>query len=112
MSPRQYVAVARVGEIAEGGRKIVRIEDQEVAIFLIEGGYYAIDDVCTHDGGPIGEGTLEGDIVECPRHGARFSVRTGAAVAMPATSPVNRLKPRARRRRASRRWRSARRWKP
>jgi 3-phenylpropionate/trans-cinnamate dioxygenase ferredoxin subunit len=89
MSPRSFITVARVGEIAEGGRKLVRIEDQELAVFLVAGSYHVIDDVCTHDGGPIGEGTLEGEIVECPRHGAKFNVRTGAALTMPATSPVN-----------------------
>ena len=88
MSGDGFVTVAKVGEIAEGGRKIVRIEDQTVAVFHLDGGYYAIEDVCTHDGGPIGEGSLEGDIVECPRHGAKFNVKTGAVVAFPATSPV------------------------
>ncbi len=88
LSERRFVTVARVGEIPEGGRKIVRIEDQQVAVFHIEGGYYALDDVCTHDGGPVAEGPLEGEIIECPRHGAKFNVKTGAAVALPATSPV------------------------
>jgi 3-phenylpropionate/trans-cinnamate dioxygenase ferredoxin subunit len=83
-----FVTVARVGEIPEGGRKIVRIDDQAIAVFHLDGGYYAIEDVCTHDGGPIGEGPLEGEIVECPRHGAKFNVKTGAVVAFPATSPV------------------------
>jgi 3-phenylpropionate/trans-cinnamate dioxygenase ferredoxin subunit len=67
---------------------MIRIEDQELAVFLIGGKYYAIDDVCTHDGGPVAEGALEGDIIECPRHGARFNVRTGAALTLPAVSPV------------------------
>ena len=88
MSGARFVTVARVGEIPEGGRKIVRIEDQEVAVFHLDGGYFAIEDVCTHDGGPVAEGALEGDIIECPRHGGRFNVKTGAAVAFPATSPV------------------------
>ena len=88
MSGDGFVTVAKVGEIPEGGRKIVRIEDQAIAVFHLDGGYYAIEDVCTHDGGPIGEGPLEGDIVECPRHGAKFNVKTGAVVAFPATSPV------------------------
>jgi 3-phenylpropionate/trans-cinnamate dioxygenase ferredoxin component len=83
-----FVTVAKVGEIPEGGRRIVRIDDQAIAVFHLDGGYYAIEDVCTHDGGPVAEGPLEGDIIECPRHGAKFNVKTGAVVAFPAVSPV------------------------
>ena len=56
-----FVTVARVGEIPPGGVKVVRIEDQLVAVFHVDGAYYAIDDVCTHDGGPLAEGVLEGN---------------------------------------------------
>jgi 3-phenylpropionate/trans-cinnamate dioxygenase ferredoxin subunit len=83
-----FVAVARVGEIPEGGVKIVRVDDQSVAVYNVGGAYYAIDDVCTHDGGPLAEGPIDGPVVECPRHGARFDVRTGAVLAPPATVPV------------------------
>jgi 3-phenylpropionate/trans-cinnamate dioxygenase ferredoxin subunit len=83
-----FVTVAKVGEVPEGGCKIVRVDDQSVAIFLVAGAYYAIDDVCTHDGGPLAEGPLEGHVIECPRHGARFDVRTGAVLAPPAIVPV------------------------
>ena len=83
-----FVTVARVGEIPTGGMKIVRIDDQPVAVFRLDDGYYAIDDVCTHDGGPVAEGPLEGDVIECPRHGAKFNVKTGAALCLPATAPV------------------------
>jgi len=83
-----FVTVARVGEIPEGGVKVVRVEDQAVAVFLVGGAYWAIDDICTHDGGPLAEGQLEDHVIECPRHGARFDIRTGAVLAMPATSPV------------------------
>jgi 3-phenylpropionate/trans-cinnamate dioxygenase ferredoxin component len=84
----RFVTVARVGEIPEGGRKLVRIDDQELAVFLLGGSYYALDDVCTHDGGPIAEGELDGEIIECPRHGAKFNVKTGAVISLPAISPV------------------------
>ncbi len=82
-----YVTVARAGEIPVGGVKIVRLDDCEVAIFHLDDGYYAMDDVCTHDGGPVAEGVLDGDVIECPRHGARFNVKSGAALCLPATSP-------------------------
>ena len=80
-----FVTVARVGEILEGGVRVVRLEDQAIAVFLIDGAYYALDDVCTHDGGPLGEGTLDGYEIACPRHGARFDIRNGCAKSMPAT---------------------------
>ena len=84
----RWVTVARADEIPEGGAKIVRLDDQLIAIFHVDGGYYALDDVCTHDGGPLAEGLLEGHVIECPRHGARFDIRTGAVLCMPATAPV------------------------
>lgn len=83
-----FVTVARAGEIAMGGVKIVRLEDTTVAVFRLDDGYWAIEDVCTHDGGPVAEGTLDGGVVECPRHGAKFDVRTGAVKGFPATTPV------------------------
>lgn len=88
MTTTGFVTVAKVGEIPVGERRIVRLDDREVAIFHLDDGFYAIEDVCTHDGGPVAEGLLEGDVIECPRHGARFNVRTGAALSLPATSPV------------------------
>src|SRR5439155_16645562 len=60
----RYVGVARVGDIPEGGVRVVRIEDQSIAVFHVEGRYYAIDDVCTHDGGPLAEGFIEGTVIE------------------------------------------------
>ncbi|HET7225455.1 MAG TPA: non-heme iron oxygenase ferredoxin subunit [Candidatus Eisenbacteria bacterium] len=83
-----FVTVAKVGEIPDGGVKVVRLEGQAVAVFFVDGEYFAIDDICTHDGGPLAEGSLDGYVIECPRHGARFDVRTGDVLAMPATTPV------------------------
>ncbi len=88
MSADGFVTVARVGEIPVGGVKVVRLDDQALALFHLEDGYYAMDDLCTHDGGPLAEGLLEGDVIECPRHGARFNVKTGAVLSLPATTPV------------------------
>lgn len=83
-----YVNVAKVGEIAVGAVKIVHLDDVPVAIFRLDDGYYAMRDVCTHDGGPVAEGELDGGEIECPRHGARFDVRTGRALCLPAVTPV------------------------
>ena len=83
-----YVTVAKVGELAVGAVKIVRLDDVPVAVFRLDDGYYAIEDICTHDGGPVAEGVLDGCQIECPRHGARFDVKTGAALTFPAVAPV------------------------
>jgi 3-phenylpropionate/trans-cinnamate dioxygenase ferredoxin subunit len=83
-----FVTVARLGEIPEGGVKVVRLGDVPVAVFHVHGEYFALEDLCTHDGGPLAEGVLDGEVIECPRHGARFDLRTGAVRALPATAPV------------------------
>lgn len=84
----RWITVARASELPVGERRVVRLEDQPIAVFHLADGWYAIDDVCTHDGGPVAEGRLDGCIIECPRHGATFDVRTGAALTFPAVSPV------------------------
>ena len=92
MSPTStdgFVTVARVGEIPVGGVKVVRLDDQPVALFHLAEGYYAMDDLCTHDGGELASGSLQDYEIECPRHGARFDIRTGAVLCMPATSDVS-----------------------
>ncbi len=64
-------------------------DGHDLAISNIGGELYAIDDVCTHDGGPLGEGTLRGDRLICPRHGAAFDPRTGKVLTLPAVRDVN-----------------------
>lgn len=88
MADKTLVAVAKTSEIAPGGMKVVSAGRLKIAVCNVDGTFYAIEDVCTHDDGPLGEGTLRGKEVECPRHGARFDVRTGAVVRMPAIVPV------------------------
>jgi 3-phenylpropionate/trans-cinnamate dioxygenase ferredoxin subunit len=80
-----FVPVAKVSEIPDPGKQIVEIDERLVVIVHVDGKFYAIDDVCTHDGGPLGEGQLDGFTIACPRHGAKFDVRTGRALTMPAT---------------------------
>lgn len=84
----EYVKVARAGDLAPGERLWLEFEEETVVLFNINGRFYCIADVCTHDGGPLEDGQVEGHEVECPRHGARFDVRTGAALCLPAVSPV------------------------
>ena len=80
----EFVKAARTDEIAPGEKKTVEVDGVEIVIVNLEGEFCAIEDVCTHDGGPLGEGKLQGCQLICPRHGARFDVRTGAALALPA----------------------------
>ena len=84
----RWQRVAKASDIPVGGSLIVRLEDVPVAVFHLADGWYAIEDICTHDGGPVAEGRLDGTVIECPRHGATFDVRTGAALTFPAVSPV------------------------
>jgi 3-phenylpropionate/trans-cinnamate dioxygenase ferredoxin subunit len=60
-----------------------------IALCNVEGSIYAIDDVCTHDGGPLDQGVLDDAQIECPRHGARFDVRTGKPLTLPAVVPIH-----------------------
>ena len=86
----RFIQVAKRDEIPVGESKLVEVEDVRVALFNLEGTIYAIEDVCTHDGGPLVEGEIvNGCQVECPRHGARFDIRTGAALSFPAFEATN-----------------------
>jgi len=80
-----FTAVAKTSELPDPGRMLVEVDDRLVVLVHVAGRYYAIDDVCTHDGGPLGEGQLDGFTIACPRHGAKFDVRDGRALTMPAT---------------------------
>ena len=84
----EFVPVAKVSDIPDPGRQLVEIDERLVVLFHAGGSFYALDDVCTHDGGPLGEGKLEGLTVACPRHGAKFDLRDGRALTMPATKPT------------------------
>jgi 3-phenylpropionate/trans-cinnamate dioxygenase ferredoxin component len=83
-----FVKVATRAELPLGGKKLVEVDGRAIAVFNVDGAFHAIDDVCTHDGGPLAEGELIGCEIECPRHGARFDVRTGRPLCMPAIEPV------------------------
>ncbi len=86
-----WVDVGRADEIAPGEHRLVDADGTQIAVFNLGGEFFAIEDVCTHDGGELLSGRVEGDQVICPRHGARFCIRTGAALTPPAYEPAPRF---------------------
>ena len=83
-----WQTVANASDIPPERVAVYTVGDHEVAVANVGGEFYAIDDLCTHDFGSLDQGELEGTEIECPRHGARFDVRTGAATQLPAFEPV------------------------
>ena len=84
----RYVRVGHASDVPVGRAEVFDVEDRKIAVFRLEDGFYAIEDICTHDGGPLAEGEIEDHEVICPRHGARFDIKTGTALTLPAVSPV------------------------
>jgi len=84
----RFVRTALVVDVPTGEVRVVEIERMRLALCNVGGTIYAVDDTCTHDDGPLGEGRLDGHAIECPRHGARFDVRSGAVMRMPAAFPI------------------------
>ena len=84
----EFNKVASKSDIPEGHVKVYKVGKKRIAVCNVEGKYFAVHALCTHDGGPLGEGELVENTIECPRHGARFDVETGAVVCMPAVIPI------------------------
>ena len=84
----QFIKVATTDEMAVGAIKQVEANGKSIALFNLDGSYYAIGNECTHRGGPLAEGFVDGETVTCPWHGAQFNVKTGAAESAPASKPV------------------------
>ncbi|HVB97168.1 MAG TPA: non-heme iron oxygenase ferredoxin subunit [Chloroflexota bacterium] len=84
----KFVRVATTDEIPEGSGKFFDVDGEPIAIFHADGSFYATCDVCTHEEASLSEGELEGEEVECPMHGARFNVRTGAVLSLPAVTKL------------------------
>jgi 3-phenylpropionate/trans-cinnamate dioxygenase ferredoxin subunit len=80
----RFYSVATVEEIAPGERLFIEIGATPIVLLNAEGSLYAIGDICTHDNGPLGDGEIDGCDIICPRHGARFDVRTGEVLSLPA----------------------------
>jgi 3-phenylpropionate/trans-cinnamate dioxygenase ferredoxin subunit len=84
-----WIDVERADALQPGEPATVELDDTTIAVFNVDGAYYAIQDVCTHDGEELTGGPVDGDQIICPRHGARFCLRTGAALTPPAYEPVH-----------------------
>ena len=84
----RFIKVATIDELADQQAKLVELEGQKIALFRVDGAFHALSDTCTHRGGPLSEGELEGAEVTCPWHGAKFDIRTGAVLGPPAAQGV------------------------
>jgi 3-phenylpropionate/trans-cinnamate dioxygenase ferredoxin subunit len=87
----ETITVCPVEELPPGAMRLVAWEDLEIGVFNCSGSYYAIEDRCSHDDGPLAEGELDEATctVECPRHGSRFDLKTGKPITLPAYAPVD-----------------------
>jgi 3-phenylpropionate/trans-cinnamate dioxygenase ferredoxin subunit len=84
----EFIAVSKVNNVGDGDRLYVEIDDLELVLFSIAGEFFAIGDVCSHDDGPLGDGEIDAYDVICPRHGARFDVRSGQVTSLPAVTSI------------------------
>jgi nitrite reductase/ring-hydroxylating ferredoxin subunit len=88
----EYVKVASISDLAPGSAKTVQVNGKAIALYNVNGTIYATDNTCLHQGGPLGEGILDGEIITCPWHLWEYNVRTGEKVGFPslkvATYPV------------------------
>ena len=84
----EFIKVTQTDDIEPGKVNVYEVSGKQIAICNVDGTFYAIADVCTHDGGPLDQGELNGYEIECPRHGALFDVRSGKALTLPAVAPV------------------------
>jgi len=84
----RFYRIANVNDIPAGERLFFELEGQPVVLFAFNNEFMATGDVCSHDGGVIGEGELVGEEIICPRHGARFNIRTGKVLSLPAVTDI------------------------
>ena len=84
----EFVKVATTADIAHGERLFYDFEEESIIVFNVNGEYFAIADLCSHDDGPLADGPLDGYSVACPRHGACFDIRTGKVLSLPATRGI------------------------
>ncbi len=84
----RFLPVAKLAEIPDQSAKFVQVEGKEIALFNLGGEFYAIDDECTHEGGPLSDGIILGEEVECPWHSAHFDIKSGEVTQDPAEDAV------------------------
>ncbi len=88
MTTGQFVKVAKQSDVPDGSVKVFDVSGKKIAICHADKSFFAIADLCSHDGGPLGDGELVDRQIECPRHGARFDITTGKALCLPAVLPI------------------------
>jgi len=88
MGESSFVTVAKVGDLKPGEMTYVEVGDDPVCLINLDGEYYALSDICTHEEASLSDGTIEGDEIECPLHGGAFNIRTGEPVAFPVVVPA------------------------
>lgn len=84
----QLREVARAADVLSGTGQCIEVEGRKIALFNVDGRFYAVDETCTHRGGPLSQGDVEGRQITCPWHGARFDLETGNVLGPPAARPV------------------------
>jgi 3-phenylpropionate/trans-cinnamate dioxygenase ferredoxin subunit len=83
-----FTKIASTSDIPDGEVRVYDCDGTKIAVCHVDGNFFAVQDLCTHDGGPLGEGELVGSQIECPRHGARFDIKTGKALCLPAVIDI------------------------
>ncbi len=73
----EFIPIARIDEVLEGKGRVIKVKDKSVALFLVRGKFYAINNICPHQGGPLGKGKVKGHLVTCPWHDLQFDIRNG-----------------------------------
>lgn len=88
MTDSQYIRVAKVADVPPGS--VIRVEaaGRAIALYNLDGVFYATDEICTHAYASLADGFIDGEAIECPLHGAQFSIKTGEALSPPATEPI------------------------
>jgi 3-phenylpropionate/trans-cinnamate dioxygenase ferredoxin component len=85
---RELIRICSVADVPEGSAKAFRVNGELIAVYHSAGKFFATEDICSHEHEHLSDGWLEGDKIECPRHGAQFSLITGEALSLPATEPI------------------------
>lgn len=89
MTDSGFVTVAKVGDLEPGEMTYVEVGDEPVCLINLDGQFFALNDVCTHQEASLSDGTVVGDEIECPLHGGAFDIRTGQPAAFPVVTPVD-----------------------